>query len=189
MSRFIAPALVVALLAPVGGFAADEAVAPGAGDARTVEVTFRNAKKQPIGDAVLRQTPNGVLITMALRDLPQGEHGFHIHEVGKCEPPFESAGGHFNPTSKKHGFEMAQGPHAGDLPNLIVPDSGKVKLEYLARDVTLDEGKPGSLLKKDGTALVIHAGPDDYTTDPAGNSGARIACGSIVPPSPEAGRK
>jgi Cu-Zn family superoxide dismutase len=188
MHRLIAPALAIALIAAGGSRAADEKAASGE-DAKTVEVTFRNAKKQPIGDAVLRQTPNGVLITMALRDLPQGEHGFHIHESGKCEPPFESAGGHFNPAGKKHGFEVAQGPHAGDLPNLIVPENGRVKLEYLARDVTLEEGKPGTLLDKDGAALVVHAGPDDYTTDPAGASGARIACGSIVPPSPEAGRK
>jgi Cu-Zn family superoxide dismutase len=179
----LAPALALALVPPAAG---EEG---GAGEAKTVRVEFRNAKKQPIGDAVLRETPHGVLITLALRDLPQGEHGFHIHETGKCEPPFESAGGHFNPASKKHGFEVAAGAHAGDLPNLIVPDSGRVKLETIAGGVTLAEGKPASLLDGDGAALVVHAGPDDYTTDPAGNSGARIACAVVERPEAAAGRK
>jgi Cu-Zn family superoxide dismutase len=140
-------------------------------------VHFQDTQNRPVGEATLRDTPHGVLITLSLRDLPPGEHGFHIHETGKCLPPFESAGGHFNPGGKKHGFEDAKGPHAGDLANLVVPESGRVKLEMLADDVSL-EGKH-ALLDGDGAALVIHSGPDDHRTDPAGDSGARIACGIV----------
>jgi Cu-Zn family superoxide dismutase len=99
--------------------------------------------------------------------------------VGKCEPPdFASAAGHFNPEGKKHGLLSPQGPHAGDLPNLPVAADGTGQLNYVARGVTLGSGS-GSLFDADGTAVVIHAGPDDHKTDPAGNSGARIACGVI----------
>ena len=103
---------------------------------------------------------------------------FHIHETGRCDPPFESAGGHLNPEGKKHGKDNPGGPHAGDLPNLEVPDSGRVKLQLDVKGVSIDGG-PGALLDGDGAALVIHDGADDYKTDPAGNAGKRLACGVI----------
>jgi Cu-Zn family superoxide dismutase len=152
------------------------------GAATSVPVQLHNAEKQPVGEAVLRQTPNGVLISVKLRDMPPGEHGFHIHETGKCEPPFESAGGHFNPTRKEHGFENVKGAHAGDLPNVVVPAGGALEMEVLAHEVTLEAGKTSSLLDGDGAALIVHSGPDDYRTNPAGDSGARIACGVIAHP-------
>jgi Cu-Zn family superoxide dismutase len=146
----------------------------------TVKVHFVDAKNQPVGEAALIQTPHGVLVEATLKGLSPGEHGFHFHEHGRCEPPFESAGGHFNPAHKQHGFEAVKGPHAGDLPNLVVPASGEVKVELLAPGLTLARGGSESLAR--GASLVVHAGPDDYTTDPAGNSGARIACAVVEAP-------
>jgi Cu-Zn family superoxide dismutase len=172
-----------ALLGPLVLLAAPLAWAAGAPpEEKVAQVRFQNTGNQPVGEAVLRQTPNGVLITVNLRDLPPGEHGFHVHEKGTCLPPFDSAGGHFNPTHKAHGFEDAKGPHAGDLPNLVVPESGTVKAELFTDRITLDPGKPDSVIDQDGSALVIHAGADDYRTNPAGDSGARIACGVIERP-------
>jgi Cu-Zn family superoxide dismutase len=134
-----------------------------------------------VGDALLRQTPNGVLLTVHLRDLPPGIHGFHIHETGRCEPPtFESSSGHFDAAGRKHGIFDAAGPHAGDLPNVHVPEGGKVSLEYFVGGVSLDAGRTSSLLGGDGAALVMHRGADDYRTDPAGGAGDRIACGVIM---------
>jgi len=113
-----------------------------------------------------------------VKGLPAGEHAFHIHAVGKCEPPFDSAGGHFNPAQHKHGIMAGEG-HAGDMPNLFVPASGELTVEILNTNVTLAKGKPNSLFDADGSAVVIHAGPDDYKSDPAGNAGGRIACGVV----------
>ena len=107
-----------------------------------------------------------------------GEHAFHIHAVGKCEPPFTTAGGHFNPAQHKHGFMSGEG-HAGDMPNLHVPEGGALSIEVLNRDVTLAKGKPNSVFDADGSAIVIHAKADDYKSDPAGNAGDRIACGVV----------
>lgn len=131
-----------------------------------------------LGTLELRSTPNGVLISGELSGLPPGPHGFHIHEKGACTPNFDAAGGHFNPTGAEHGFRDPAGPHAGDLPNIVVPQNGRIKIEVYAPGVMLDQGK-NSLLADDGTAIVVHAQPDDYTTDPAGAAGARIACGVI----------
>jgi Cu-Zn family superoxide dismutase len=155
------------------------AAAVGGAPPARVTATLQSGRGEPVGEAVLSETPHGVLITATLHDLPPGEHGFHIHEHGRCIAPFESAGGHFNPKHARHGFRNAKGAHAGDLPNVIVPEDGKAKVEIMAYGVTLAKGKPSSLLDQDGTALVIHAGPDDYRTDPAGNSGDRLACGVV----------
>lgn len=154
------------------------AAAPGAEspehEERTATVRFQDLERQPIGEALLRETPSGLVATVDLRDLPPGEHGFHVHETGACVPPFDSAGGHFNPAGRRHGFAAAGGPHAGDLPNLIVPESGRVRLQVFIPGATLDE-----LLDADGSAFVVHASADDHRTDPAGDAGARIACGVV----------
>ena len=117
---------------------------------------------------------------MALKSIPPGEHAFHVHAVGKCEPPFTTAGGHFNPGNKKHGMEAAEGAHAGDMPNLHVPASGELVIEVANPAISLVKGQPGSVFDADGSAIVIHAGADDYKSDPAGNAGGRIVCGVIV---------
>lgn len=147
--------------------------------AQSARATLKNAEGKDVGTAALAQTPNGVLVRLSVEGLPPGEHAFHIHGVGKCEPPFTSAGGHFNPGGKKHGMMAADGPHAGDMPNLHIPDSGRLVVEVLNSAVTLEKGKPNSLFGPQGTAFIIHAGKDDYKTDPTGEAGGRIACGLI----------
>ncbi|HEY7664644.1 MAG TPA: superoxide dismutase family protein [Xanthobacteraceae bacterium] len=146
----------------------------------TAKAQLKDSQGKQVGTADLTQTPAGVLIKLSLNGLPAGEHAFHIHAVGKCEPPsFETAGGHFNPGHTHHGI-MAGPGHAGDMPNLYVPAGGTLTIEVLNDKVTLDKGKPNSVFDSDGSALVIHAGVDDYKSDPAGNAGARIACGVIA---------
>lgn len=147
--------------------------------AQSAKSMFKDKDGKQVGTAALTQTPAGVLITLSVKGLPPGQRAFHVHGVGKCEPPFTSAGGHFNPDGAKHGLMAADGYHAGDLPNLHVPAGGEVVVEVLNPNVTLEKGKPNSLLGAQGTALVIHAGKDDYKSDPAGNAGGRIACGVV----------
>jgi Cu-Zn family superoxide dismutase len=140
---------------------------------------LKNAEGQTIGRATLTQAPSGVLLHVELTGAPAGEHAFHVHAIGKCEAPgFTSAGGHLNTTSRQHGFLNAQGRHAGDLPNIWVPDSGRLTFDGFVDHATLESG-PESLFDADGAALVMHAGPDDYKSDPAGNAGPRLACGII----------
>jgi Cu-Zn family superoxide dismutase len=147
--------------------------------AQTAKATLKTADGKEAGAATLTQTPSGVLIALAVKGLPAGEHAFHVHAVGKCEPPFTSAGGHFNPEGRKHGMLAADGHHAGDMPNLHIPASGELAVEVQNASITLEKGKPNSAFGPNGTALVIHAGKDDYKTDPTGDAGGRIACGVI----------
>ena len=115
----------------------------------------------------------------AVTDEVRGEHGFHIHETGECTAPdFSSAGGHFNPTAAQHGLLQPDGPHAGDLPNIWIEADGSADHTVTTNLITLEEGDR-SLFDSDGSAILIHSGPDDYLTDPAGDSGDRLACGVI----------
>jgi Cu-Zn family superoxide dismutase len=147
--------------------------------AQTAKTTLKNAEGKNVGSAELSQLPAGVLIKLSLNGVPAGEHAFHVHAAGKCEPPFTSAGGHFNPDSKKHGLMANEGHHAGDMPNLHIPQDGALAIEVVNASVTLEKGKPNSLFGPNGTALIVHAGKDDYKTDPTGDAGGRIACGVV----------
>ena len=130
---------------------------------------------QPLGQVRMWETPGGVTFRLAGGGLPHGIHGLHVHSVGRCDGPgFESAGPHWNPAAKKHGFNNPAGPHGGDMPNVTVSANG-----VLQEAVSLPGASVAALLDADGSALVIHAGQDDYATDPSGNSGARIACAVI----------
>jgi len=141
---------------------------------------MKNANGTIIGLATFTQDASGsVNIKVNVSDLTPGLHGIHIHNKGNCTgPSFTSAGEHYNPLGKEHGLLNPKGPHAGDLPNLVVGADGKGYMNVTTKLVTISPG-PTTLFTANGTSMVIHAGTDDLITDPAGNSGARIACGVI----------
>ncbi len=140
---------------------------------------MRDLDGRSVGTVTFTQGAYGVVVVAQLTGLPAGTHAMHIHEVGRCEPPFTSAGGHYNPAFRQHGVKNRAGFHAGDLPNFTAPASGTVRVDAITQSVTLGGG-PGTLFTPQGTALMIHSDPDDYQSDPGGNAGVRIACGVIV---------
>lgn len=141
---------------------------------------IKDANGTRVGQAAFAEDDNGLVhVDVKVSGLSPGTHGIHIHEKGICAgPAFTSAGEHYNPLGKKHGLDNPEGPHAGDLPNLEVASDGTGHLNITTSRITLSPG-PTTLFDSDGSSLVIHAGPDDQMTDPAGNSGGRIACGTI----------
>lgn len=167
----------VLLLAGWVGTASAEEPAP-----TSVTTELKDAQSRVVGYATLTMIESGaVRIQVNVSGLATGvgNHGIHIHAIGSCTPDFKAAGGHFNPAGAKHGLENPQGPHAGDLPNIVFNTSGSASYEAVTDRVTLGPGDR-SIFDADGTALIIHAGPDDQKTDPTGNSGDRIACGVIA---------
>lgn len=137
------------------------------------------------GTVTFTQTKSGVLhIIVEMTNLAPGSHGLHIHEKGACDAAggFESAGGHYA-GGKEHGINNANGPHPGDLPNVHVGGNGVLKAEFFTTQLSLGEGGANPLLDSDGSAVILHAEPDDYASGPAGHAGKRIACGVVEQPS------
>ncbi|TXC63952.1 superoxide dismutase family protein [Sphingosinicella ginsenosidimutans] len=149
-------------------------------EAHEARADIKDAARHVVAHARLTQETDGVRLRVtATGGLPEGVHGIHIHMTGQCEAPgFTSAGGHWNPTAHQHGTLNPQGPHMGDLPNLTIDRHGRGTLDTVIAGGML-QGGANPLLDADGAAVVIHAGPDDYRSDPAGNSGGRVACGVI----------
>ena len=146
---------------------------------------LKDGKGQTVGTVTLTEAPNGVLLRVEAQGLPPGWHGMHFHEKGACQgPKFESAGGHVHmgPGAPKHGLLNADATDSGDLPNLYVAPDGKVMVELFSDKVRLRQGA-GSvppLLGTNGASVIVHANPDDYTSQPIGGAGARIACASLM---------
>jgi superoxide dismutase, Cu-Zn family len=160
--------------------AAQQTAAPPTSTPSTARAVFMNPDGKPIGSATLTETPTGVLISVELSSLPPGVHGFHVHEIGRCDPAsgFESAGGHYNPGAARHGYLVEGGPHAGDMPNQTVEQDGKLKAEVFNPSVMFTSGR-APLFDQDGSALVVHATADDHRSQPSGNAGSRLACAVI----------
>jgi superoxide dismutase, Cu-Zn family len=148
----------------------------------TARATLADANGATVGTAELWQEASGLVhVDVSASNLTPGPHGIHFHAVGRCDagtPPFGTAGGHYNPLNREHGLNNPAGPHAGDAPNLQIGSSGSGTLAFTTDRVTLTAGST-SLFDADGSAVVIHAGADDQMSQPAGNSGARVACGVI----------
>lgn len=155
--------------------AATQAMASPSNTARLIGLDGK-----PVGTAKFSQAGRGVLIELDVHGLKPGAHAVHIHSVGQCDAKlkFESAGGHFSPVPKNHGFMDKHGAHAGDMTNQFADASGNLRASIYNPNITLRRGEH-SLFDKDGSSIVIHAVADDYKSQPAGNAGGRVACGVI----------
>ena len=139
-----------------------------------------NTDGKAIGEATFEQTPGGVLLFVKVTGLPPGPHGIHLHGTGRCAPDFKAAKGHINPHKRAHGLRHPDGPDNGDLPNLYVAADGTGAAEFYTTRVSVADGKRApALLDADGSAVIIHANPDDHMTQPIGGAGGRIACGVV----------
>jgi Cu-Zn family superoxide dismutase len=169
MTRIVITIALCCLLATVGV------------SAQMKHVDLKDAKGNNIGMAMISPARGGgVSIELTLKGLPPGEHGVHLHDVAKCEPPgFKSAGSHFNPTKKQHGMSNPDGPHAGDMPNITAAANGTVQTTITNKNLTMGS-EANSIYAGGGTALVIHERADDGKTEPSGNAGNPIACGAIT---------
>lgn len=172
--------LVVAIAAiPVPGHAQEKS-SKATPPPYAANAVLKTQDGKEVGTVVFRQTESGFLwIQASFHSLPTGTHGFHIHETGKCEGDFKSAGGHYAPGGNDHGVLAKNGPHAGDLPNIKVSAEGETRVEYFTDRLTLEKGSKNTVLDEDGSAVMLHSGVDDYESQPSGDAGSRLACGVI----------
>lgn len=172
------------MLAAAAACTTTRAVSATAEPMAATTAPMRDTAGRDLGTVRVLLTSTGARLTGALTGLPPGEHGFHFHEFGRCDrggaEPFESAGGHYNPAGREHGTLNPAGPHAGDLPNVTVGADGRLTLPDSGLTAAMSETARTGLFDADGTALMVHAGPDDYRTDPSGDSGGRVACGALT---------
>ncbi len=179
-AAFLAPSALVA--------AAQDATPVGSAqemEAEVLEVPLMDAEENAVGLAIFTEVGGEVLLQVLMEGLTPGQHGWHLHETGICDPagpePFASAGGHWNPTEMPHGAPDAPEHHAGDFGNFMATEEGLAEVVIASSEFTLGEG-PNSVFDEDGTTIIIHAGQDDLTTQPSGDSGARFACGVVAEP-------
>jgi Cu-Zn family superoxide dismutase len=130
----------------------------------------RDADGRVVGQATFTQAPHGLLVTAELTGLPAGVHALHVHDVGRCEPPFTSAGAHYNPLVRQHGVQNRAGYHAGDLPNFTAPATGTVRVDAVTRDLQLGAGV-GTLFDNDGSSIMIHSARTTTRATPAATRG------------------
>ena len=162
---------MIAASATMTGCAMNDELGPVEGPS----IALVNGAGQSIGAVQAEPRSGGTYLRIAAQQLSPGDHGLHLHAVGRCDgPSFQTAGAHWNPAGRQHGHANPAGAHAGDLPNLSASANGRGAINFLVAG--------GTLADADGTSLVVHANPDDYKTDPSGNSGDRIACAVIAPP-------
>ena len=141
----------------------------------------------PVGSVEYRSDGSDLTLMVQVSGLTEGTHAVHLHETGTCEGPgFQSAGGHWNPQGNQHGRDNPQGSHLGDLANMTVSADGTGRSDFIVEGVSLNSGQY-MLEDADGTALLIHAGADDYQTDPSGDAGDRVACAVLGSGSGSAG--
>lgn len=174
-------ALIAALAASGVAGVAEPASAGPAKTPQTMVARFQDKDAVEFGNATARASRHGIKLTITVAGLAPGTYGLHLHEVGRCEgPEFKSAGGHWNPANKEHGHDNPKGAHLGDLRNLVVNTAGKGKMTVTLKNYKI--GGSTGLRDADGTSIIIHAKPDDFRTDPSGNSGARVLCGVFEAP-------
>ncbi len=162
-----------------------QSATPMATPVAALDVPLIDATGAAVGLAIFSENGDGVTVSLLVEGLAPGEHGWHLHEMGVCDAsgaePFDSAGGHWNPTAMMHGGPEDDEHHAGDFGNLTASESGLAEIEITTTDFTLGDG-PASVYDEDGTAIIVHEGMDDLTTQPSGDSGARYACGVVAEP-------
>ncbi len=171
-----AATLTAAALAATAPAASAHELSPDA------QATLQSPDGEARGVAQLTQGPETLVATVTLRGLPQGWHAFHIHQTGDCSDGaagFKASGGHLGVDQAAHGFMSEGGPHAGDLPNVYVDSAGRAQFQVTTERTSLDGSQGPALFDADGAAVVVHANPDDHSTDPAGQGGTRLACGVV----------
>ncbi|HEX6643115.1 MAG TPA: superoxide dismutase family protein [Gemmatimonadales bacterium] len=155
----------------------DTAASPESRRMASATATLRDASGRELGTLTLTESGSGIAVAGRLQGLAPGEHGLHLHQTGRCEPAFSAAGSHWNPTDRQHGSANPQGPHAGDLPNVTIGSDSAGSVEGTTAAGSLFGELP--LLDADGAAVIVHAGRDDYSSQPSGNAGDPVACGVI----------